>query len=201
MPAEAPFLLDGGVTVVEFDTPQSVARFGQPGIARDDPDFFPAYVVNQVFGDPGFGSRLTDEVRVKRGLTYGIGTYLVTQDRSDVILGQVATQNDRVDETIEVVRDEWRRIAEEGVTEAELEAAKTYLTGAYPLRFDGNAPIARILVGMQMEGLPMDYVNTRNDMVRAVTLEDANRVAAELYDPEALHFVVVGRPEGLEPTN
>lgn len=201
MPEEAPFLLGPGITVEEFDTPQSVVRFGQPGIDRDDPDFFPAFVVNQVFGDPGFGSRLTDEVRVKRGLTYGIGTYLVSKDWSDVIIGQVATQNPRVAETIEVIRDEWRKLAEDGVTAAELEAAKTYLTGAYPLRFDGNAPIARILVGMQMEGLPMDYVNTRNDMVRAVTLEDANRVAAELYDPDALHFVVVGRPDGVEPTN
>ncbi len=187
MPGPAPFLLDGGVTVVDFDTPQSVARFGQPGIARDDPDFFAAYVVNQVFGDPGFGSRLTEEVRVKRGLTYGIGTYLVTQDHvGRDSSGQVASQNDRMAETMEVVTDEWRRLAEEGVTEDELDAAKTYLTGAYPLRFDGNGPIARILVGMQMEGLPMDYVNTRNDKIEAVTLEDANRVAAELFDPEAL---------------
>jgi zinc protease len=100
-------------------------------------------------------------------------------------------------ETIDVVRNEWRRLAEDGITETELEAAKTYLTGAYPLRFDGNGPIARILVGMQMERLPMSYVNTRNDMVRAVTLEEANRVAEELYDPDALHFVVVGRPEGV----
>ena len=80
--------LDGGVTVViPFQTPQSVARFGQPGIARDDPDFFAAYVVNQVFGDQGFGSRLMEEVREKRGLTYGIGTYLLNRDHADLIAG------------------------------------------------------------------------------------------------------------------
>jgi zinc protease len=201
MPEEAPVNLSGGVEVVPFDTPQSVARFGHAGIPRDDPDFFPAFVVNQVFGDPGFGSRLTEEVRVKRGLTYGIGTYLANRDHADLVTGYVATQNDRMGETLQVVRDEWARIAEEGITADELETAKTYLTGAYPLRFDGNAPIARILVGMQMEGLPPSYVNDRNGYVEAVTLKDANRVAAELYDPSALTFVVVGQPEGVEATN
>ncbi len=80
-------------------------------------------------------------------------------------------------------------------------AAKTYLTGAYPLRFDGNGPIARILVGMQMDGLPIDYIETRNDMIDAVTLEDVNRVAARIYRPEDLHFVVVGQPDGVGATN
>jgi zinc protease len=75
-----------------------------------------------------------------------------------------------------------------------LEATKTYLTGSYPLRFDGNGPIASILVGMQMEGMPIDYVTTRNDKVEAVTMEDIKRVAARLFKPEALHFVVVGQP-------
>ncbi|HEX9857149.1 MAG TPA: insulinase family protein, partial [Paracoccaceae bacterium] len=76
-------------------------------------------------------------------------------------------------------------------------AAKTYLTGSYPLRFDGNGPIANILVGMQMEGLPIDYSATRNDKIEAVTLEEAKRVAARLLQSEALHFVVVGQPVGL----
>jgi zinc protease len=87
------------------------------------------------------------------------------------------------------------------VTEEELEAAKTYLTGAYPLRFDGNGRIARILVGMQMDDLSIDYVDTRNDKVNAVTLEDIARVVKRIYRPEDLHFVVVGQPEGVEPTN
>lgn len=88
--------------------------------------------------------------------------------------------------------------ATEGITQEELEAAKTYITGAYPLRFDGNSPIANILVGMQMLNLPTDYIATRNDKVEAVTLDDVKRVAADLLDPENLHFVVVGQPEGLE---
>ena len=84
------------------------------------------------------------------------------------------------------------------VTQEELDAAKLFVTGAYPLRFDGNAPIARIMVGMQMLGLPIDYIATRNDKVNAVTLDDVKRVAGELLDPEGLHFVVVGQPDGLE---
>jgi zinc protease len=91
-------------------------------------------------------------------------------------------------------------MATEGLTEAELAAAKTYLTGEYPLRFDGNASIASIMVGMQMIDLPPEYVINRNDFVEAVTLEDANRVAAELLRADDLHFVVVGRPEGLQST-
>ncbi len=201
MPERADVTLDGGTTVVPFETPQSVARFGQAGIARDDPDFFAAYVVNQIFGDQGFGSRLMEEVREKRGLTYGIGTYISNRDYADLLVGYVASQNDRMADVVDVVRTEWSKIAAEGVTQEELDMAKTYLTGAYPLRFDGNAPIARILVGMQMEGLPPSYVNDRNSYVEAVTLEDANRVAAELYDPAQLTFVVVGEPQGLDATN
>ena len=100
-----------------------------------------------------------------------------------------------------MIKAEWERLATEGVTEQELVDAKTYLTGAYPLRFDGNTNIAEILAGMQLSGLPIDYINTRNDKVDAVTLEDVKRVAERLMRPEALHFVVVGQPEGVEATN
>ena len=109
----------------------------------------------------------------------------------------MASANDRVAQAIEVLREQWAQMAESGITQAELDEAKTYLTGAYPLRFDGNGPIARIMVGMQMLGLPIDYIPTRNDKVNAVTVEDVNRMAAELLDPTKLTFVVVGQPEGL----
>ncbi|MEL6642337.1 MAG: pitrilysin family protein [Pseudomonadota bacterium] len=197
---DATYQMEPGLTVVPFDTPQAVALFGHEGIARDDPDFFPAFVANEIFGGGGFTSRLMEEVRAKRGLTYGIGAFLAPADHGALILGQVATDNARMAESVEVIRDEWQRISE-GVTEEELEAAKTYLTGAYPLRFDGNAQIARIMVGMQEEGLPIDYIATRNDKVNAVTLEDVRRVTDRIYRPEDLHFVVVGQPEGLDASN
>ena len=192
--------LPGGVKVVDFDTPQSVATFAQPGIDRDDDDFFAAYLLNHILGGGGFESRLMTEVREKRGLTYGVYSYLLDMDSAQVWMGSVSSANDRVAEAVDVIRAEWDRIREDGVSEAELNDAKTYLTGAYPLRFDGNGPIANIAVGMQMEGLPTDYIATRNDKVNAVTLEDVNRVARELMDTDRLTFVVTGKPEGLEAT-
>lgn len=201
IPGRADVDIPGGVSVVEFDTPQSVALFGHAGIDRDDPDFFAAFVLNHILGGGGFESRLMQEVREKRGLTYGVTTYLVPKDLASVYLGSVSSANDRIAEAVEVIRDEWARAATEGVTQKELDDAKTYLTGAYPLRFDGNGPIAGIMVGMQMENLPIDYIATRNDKVNAVTLDEVNRVASELLDPEGLHFTVVGKPEGLETTN
>ena len=192
-PAE--FQLSGGQTVVDFATPQSVAIFGHEGITRDDPDFFAAFVLNTIMGGASFDNRLMEEVREKRGLTYGIGTYLISMDQAELYLGSVASANDRVAQAIDVVRDEWARMASEGPTVEELEAAQTYLTGAYPLRFSGNAEIADILVGMQIEGLGIDYIPGRNDQVLAVTLEDIKRVAARLMRPEDLHFVIVGQPE------
>ncbi len=194
---EAGYRLEPGVTVVGFDTPQAVALFGHEGIARDDPDYIPAYILNEVFGGRGLQSRLTRELRERRGLTYGVSTFLLPMEYGRLVMGQVRSDNSRMAESVALIRREWARIAGEGLTGAELEEAKTYLTGAYPLRFDGNAPIARILVGMQMIGLPRDYIRNRNDMVRAVTLEDVNRVARRLYQPDKLHFVVVGRPDGL----
>ncbi len=197
LPSRANFALSGGVTVVPFDTPQSVAMFGHTGITRDDPDFFAAFVVNEVLGGRGSNSRLMQEVREKRGLTYGIGTYLADADLSETVMGHFSSQNGSMAEAIDVVRAEWAKVAQDGITQDELAAAQTYLTGSYPLRFDGNANIANIMVSMQMEGLPVDYIATRNDQVMAVTLEDAKRVAARVYDPDGLHFVVVGQPEGV----
>jgi zinc protease len=198
LPGAADPNLPGGVKVTDFATPQSIVAFAQPGIDRDHPDFFAAYILNHILGGGGFESRLMTEVREKRGLTYGVYSYLADKDAAQLWMGSVASANDRVAEAISVIRDEWARIHTDGVTPEELENAKTYLTGAYPLQFEGNGPIADIAVGMQMEGLPTDYITTRNDKVNAVTLEDINRVARDLLDPEALTFVVVGQPAGLE---
>ena len=196
----APMKLDipAGLTVVDIPTPQSVAFFGHKGIDRAHPDFFAAFILNTILGGRGIESRLTAEVREKRGLTYGISTVLISKDQANVMLGQVASANDRIGAAIEVIRDEWSKLARDGVTAEELQAAQTYLTGAYPLRFDGNSQIAQILVGMQRQGLALDYINTRNTKIAAVTLSEINHVAAQLLKPEALNFVVVGQPTGLK---
>ncbi|MGJ8597822.1 M16 family metallopeptidase [Sulfitobacter sp.] len=189
--------IEGGITVVEFDTPQSVALFGQRGISIDNDDYFAAVLLNQILGGGSFESRLMQEVREKRGLTYGVYSYLYSRDLADAFMGSVSSANDRIAEAVSVIKDQWRLAAENGVTEEELGNAKTFLTGAYPLRFDGNGTIAGILVGMQLIGLEPEYIKTRNEKVESVTLEDVKRVAGELMNPDGLHFVVVGKPEGL----
>ncbi|NNU79582.1 insulinase family protein [Halovulum dunhuangense] len=190
----------GGVHVVPFDTPQAVIRVAQPGIADGDPDLFPALIAAEVLGGGGFRSRLTQELREERGLTYGVFAGLRTDADAPAIVGGLATANATAGQALDLLRAEWARMAETGITAQELEETKRYLTGAYPLRFDGNGRIASILVGMQVSGWPIDYPQTRNDRVEAVTLEQVNRVAARLFAPEALTVVVVGQPEGVTPT-
>lgn len=201
LPQTVDLSLTPGVTIVPYDTPQAQVVWGQEGLGMEDPDFFAAYLLNTILGGGGFESRLMHEVREKRGLTYGVYSYLADRDFADLWGGSVASANDRVAEAISVIRDEWARIAKDGVTEEELDSAKKYLTGAYPLRFDGNGTIASILVGMQHDNMPIDYPATRNDKVNAVTLEEINRVARERLHPDQLRFVVVGKPVGLDPVN
>ena len=195
---EARFANAGDLSVAPFDAPQSTVMFGHEGPLRDDEDFIPLYVLNYILGGGGFSSRLTVEVREKRGLAYSTYSYLAPLDRAGLWIGGVGTANERVAESISVIREEWRRLAENGVTEEELRKAKQYLTGAYPLRFDSNASIARILVGLQEAGLGIDYPERRNDLIEAVTVEDIARVAEKWLRPENLAFSVAGQPQGLD---
>lgn len=198
LPARATLIEKGGITTQDFPSPQSVVLFGHGGIRVNDPDFMAASIVNEIFGGARFTARLMTEVRDKRGLTYGIGTGLASMQYSEVLSGQFQAANEKVAEAIEVVRAEWARIALGDITETELEATKTYMIGAYPLRFDGNSTIASILVGMQINEFAIDYPKTRNDRLRAITLDDVNRVAKRLFKPEDLHFTVVGQPVGIK---
>lgn len=197
---EATPIFSGGVTVRDLKVPQSAILFTQPGIRREDKDFYTAFVVNHILADGSFTSRLYAEVREKRGLAYSVSAGLWPMDAAALISGGAGTANARVAETINTVRAEWRRLSRDGVTAAELSDAKTYLTGSFPLRFTSSGRIAGMLVGMQMDDLGMDYFERRNGYVEAVTLEDANRVARRLYDDKALTFVVVGQPQGLPAT-
>jgi zinc protease len=196
-PGRAELQVKGGVTVQDFPGPQSVVVFGQGGIRFNDPDYFAAAILNDIIGGGRFSARLMSEVREKRGLTYGIGTSLAAWDHAETLMGQFQASNENVAEAIKVIRDQWATVAANGVTETELNDTKTYMTGAYPLRFDGNDTIASILVGMQDLGLPPDYPKTRNAKVEAVTLADVKRVAARLIKPDDLHFIVVGQPVGV----
>jgi zinc protease len=191
---------DPGLVLAKKPIPQTVVSFGQPGIKRDDPDWYTALVVNYVLGGGGFTSRLTTEVREKRGLAYSVYSYLAPLKHAGVVLGGVATENSRVAQSIDLIKAEWRRMRDEGPTQDELDKAKTYLTGSFPLQFDSTGRIARTLVDIQQNKLGIDYLQKRNAYIEAVTLDEAKRVAKRLYDPDALSFSIVGAPANLAPT-
>ena len=190
----------GKQVVVERDIPQSVVMFGHAGLARADPDWYPAYVMMQVLGGGGLSSRLTEQVREKRGLAYSVYSYLNPYDHSALIMGGVATANARVAESLKVIRAEWQRMADHGLTTEELASTKTYINGSFPLRLDSTRRIAGMLLAVQINRLGIDYLNSRDALMNKVTLDDIKRVAKRLLKANELTVVVVGKPKGLEST-
>lgn len=186
-----------GLTVIERDIPQTIIQFGLSGIKRDDPDFVAAYVMNSILGGSGFGSRLMEEVREKRGLAYSLGTDLVPMRLGGLYVGATATRNDKAAETVDIIRKELARMAADGVTPAELAEVKTYLTGSYALRFSSGARTAGQLLGIQEQGLGIDYVEKRNGLIEAVTVADVKRVAERLLKDKPIQFTLVGKPVGV----
>ncbi len=191
----------GQVAVIPTGAPQSAIVFGQRGVARDDPDYYAATVLANILASGPFTSRLYQEVREKRGLVYTVYARLTPLDHSSLILGMAGTVNERAGETIAVIRDVWSALAGDGVSEAELADAKTYLTGSFPLRFTSSAQVAAILVSMQLEDLGIDYLDRRNGLIEAVSLDEVNRLARELISPQALTFAIAGEPDGVKATN
>ena len=188
----------GSINVIEQNIPQSIIQFGHKGIMRDDPDFIPVFVMNFILGGGGFGSRLTEEVREKRGLSYSVYSALSPRDHGAFFFGTAATVNKRVAETIKVIKQQIARMAKDGPTAKELEAAKNYLTGSYPLRFDSNTKIASQLLGLQQTRRGIHYVENRNQLIRQVTLQQVRKAAAKLLKPDSLIFTIVGKPEGIK---
>lgn len=187
----------GETIVTRLAVPQSVVTFGHAGIDRHDPDYYAAYVANYILGGGGFSSRLTEEVREKRGLAYSVYSYLYDTELSPLWLGGVATSNERVAQSIAIIREELRKMAAGDIRPEELEHAKTYLTGSFPLRLTSNDQVAKTLVGMLVHDLGIDYLDKRNGYIEAVTLEDVKRVARRLFTSPLL-VTVVGSPQGLE---
>jgi zinc protease len=187
------------LNVTDMNVPQSVVRFGLPAMARTDREFIPAFVLNTILGGAAFTSRLYREVRDKRGLAYGVDTSIMPMKNASVFFGGVATKNEKVSESLDVIKAELKRISGEGPTQEELSDAKAYLTGSFALRFDTNSNIANQLLWMQLEGLGTGYVDTRNAQIEAVTLDDLKRVARRLFAERELIVTVVGRPKGLTP--
>ena len=187
----------GAREIVDLDVPQATLRFGRPGLAKADPDYFAALTVNHILGGGAFTSRLFNEVREKRGLAYSVYSQLHEYDHCPTLLGAAATKNERAGETLAVVEAQCRELSDAGPSAEELDKAKKFLIGSYALRFDTSTKIASQLVRIQLDGYEPSYLDERNRRIEAVTLDDARRAAKRLLGDGRLLVAVVGRPEGI----
>jgi len=193
----APFLGLGAEQVIDLDVPQTTIRFGRPAPERKDVNHIPAFVLAHILGGgTGLSSRLFREVREKRGLAYTAYAGLATLDHASYLTGGTTTKNERARESLDVIRGEILDMAQNAVSEEELEKGKRYLIGSYPLRFDTSTKIAGQLVQMQLDGYGMDWLVERNEAIRRVSPADARRAAEAMFGDGALSVVMVGRPAG-----
>jgi zinc protease len=190
----------GQIMVIQRHIPQSVMYFGEAGIAQSDPDYYAAVIVNYVLGGGALNSVLMKEVREKRGLVYGINTQLADLKHSPLFLGHTATRNAEVGNVYGLVQKIWGEFAAKGLTQKQLDEAKTYLTGSFALDLDSTSALASTLLQMQLDHLGIDYLDKYKSYIDKVTLADANRVAKRLMAPDSLTLVVVGEPVGITPT-
>ncbi|MEP0519919.1 MAG: pitrilysin family protein [Hyphomicrobiales bacterium] len=192
---DAPAPITGDTVVVPLDKAQTIVRVGGNSILIEDPDFIPAYVVNHILGGGSFTSRLYEEVREKRGLAYSVFSALSSFEEHGFFMAGVGTRTERAEQAREVILAELKRMADSGPSAAELRAAKDYLKGAYALRFDTSDKISGQLVGLQVQGRDLDYINIRNERIEAVTLEDTKRVAKRIFSSPLLTVIVGKAPE------
>lgn len=190
----------GRLLVVQRQMPQSLALMSLPGIKRDDPDWYAATIMNYVLGGGGFNSRLMNEVRDRRGLAYGASSRLSYYAKGGLFTASVATMNERVAESISIMRAQFASMAKDGVTERELTEAKQFLVGSLALTLDSTASIAGLLHQMQVDNLSPDHLTRRKELLEKVTADDVRRVARRLLREDALTIVVVGQPVGLTAT-
>lgn len=180
----------------DYKLPQATIQLVYPGIERDDPGFFPAFLMNHMLGGGTFSSRLFDEVREKRGLAYGVGSALVNNDHADMLMIGTSTRADRAQETLGVIRDQVREMADKGVSEEELARAKTYLLGAYAINNLGSSSsVASTLVELQKDKRGIDYIDRRVELIEAVTADEVRAAAEKLLKAEPA-VLVIGPVEG-----
>ncbi|MEO1066145.1 MAG: pitrilysin family protein, partial [Pseudomonadota bacterium] len=186
----------GQSRAIDLPQPQTRFQFIGVGIKREDPDFIAAFLVNHILGGSGLTSRLSNEIREKRGLAYGVSTGLSNNDFSTVFGGSVSTRADFADKTLDVLMAELKRMGEEGPTQEELDLAKSYVLGSYALNFDGSRGTARALLGLQLQGREPSYIEDRKAIINGVTLEDAKRAARRLIGDADFTILRVGPAAG-----
>ena len=165
---------------------------GQPGLARGDADYFSLYVANHVFGGSGLVSRLSDEIREKRGLSYSVYSYFMAMAQKGPFMIGLQTRNDQTDEALRVTRESLAKYIQEGPSDKELTAAKQNITGGFPLRIDSNSKILEYLAVIGFYNLPLDYLDTFNHNIEAVTREQAHDAFKRRVQADKLVAVRVG---------
>ena len=186
----------GGMANVNYDLPQTSLMLVYPGVKRNDPDFFAAYLMNYVLGGPGLTSRLFSEVREKRGLAYTVGSSLMLYDHSATLAVSTGTRSSEAQKSLSTIRSEVKKMADEGVSEQELDEAKSYVIGSYAVQNMGSSSdIAATLVSLQDENLPIDYIEKRRALIEAVTRDQVKAVAEKLLRPEPA-LLIIGPSKG-----
>lgn len=177
---DAPLAL-GQDLAVGYPLPQTSIYMAYPGLARTDPQFFAAYLMTDILGGDSLLSRLNEEVREKRGLSYGVGANLLNLEHANALVIGTSTGADRAGETLGVIKDVVEGMATQGPTPEELASAKKYLIGSYALNeLSSSSAIANTMVSLQLRDLGPDYITDRTDKINAVTIEDVKGVAAAL---------------------
>lgn len=188
----------GKTYLYKKDIPQTIISMSQEGIDRTDDDYYPAQMMNFILGESGFGSRLMEEIREKRGLTYGVYSYYSDYEEADVLNVSTSTANENVSEMTGLIKDEWKKIQEKPVSENELADAKSYLIGSMPLSLTSTDSIASILLSLQMDNLPLDYLDHHKDRMNAITAQDIQKTAQRLLDAQKLTTIMVGDPKNID---
>jgi zinc protease len=192
---------EGQTVTIQRGIPQTIINMAAPGMKRDDSDWYAGQIVNYTLGGGGFQSRLMEDVRgagSKKGLSYGFSSAFVPYKYGGLVLAGGSTRNQTAAETLNVVKAEFARMYKDCITETEINDAKTYLTGSFPLTLTSTDRLAALLMQLRVEDLGIDYLSRRDGLINGVTADDAKRVCTRLLDPAKLTTVMVGQPQGFE---
>ena len=183
--------------VYTMDIPQTIIEIMQGGIARKDERYHHAQIMNFVLGSSGFGSRLTEEIREKRGLTYGIYSSFLTMDYFNGLSVSTSTANANAGKMIDLITEQFQKMRSYPISQEELDNAKSYLIGSLPLSLTSTDKIAGLLLSLQLDDLGVNYLDEREEAIKDATLDDIFKVSQQILAPENFVTVLVGNPDGI----
>ena len=193
--------IDASEQRIAHPATQSHILIGVPGIARNDPDYFPLYVGNYILGGGGFVSRLMLEVREKRGMAYSVYSYFTPMQQPGAFQVGLQTKKEQADEALQLVRATLRELIAKGPTAKELQAAKQNIIGGFPLRIDSNKKILEYLGVIGFYELPLTYLDDFTGKVDKVTIAQIHDAFKRRINPDAMATVIVGAPDGKETSD